>query len=223
MVLHQQVHDALLHHCAQPLPQFTAHIAPHFFPQRLEGPLGHAQRAGKILVHGRQHGFVDFLDRDVERYRLTRQVLHPVVVGEFQVDGETLSGLLAHDRLLEALDHHPGTDHKRDILGTAAFEGLAVDLADKTDRDAIFLAGLTLHGVPGRALPAQLLEHGIHIGIGHFGDIALHRSTRQFREHHFGHDLELGRISETVAFFLQFDSRLTGGLEVFLHSGLLEG
>ena len=48
-----------------------------------------------------------------------------------------LAGLGAGDAFLEARDELALPEHDRDVLGRAALERLAVDLADEVDGDAI--------------------------------------------------------------------------------------
>ena len=100
-----------------------------------------AERLGEVVVDLGPHGRGHFLHRDGEGRVFAGQRGDRIVVREGGDDVALLAGLGAGDALLEAGDEVALAEHDRRRLGRAAFERLAVDLADEVDGDAIAVLG----------------------------------------------------------------------------------
>ncbi len=91
----------------------------------------------------------------VEFGRLAGEFLDAIGVGEGHLHGQFVAGLGADQLVLEARNELAGAEFQRHILGGAAVEGLAVDLADEGDGDLVALRGLAVLGLPGLVLGGE--------------------------------------------------------------------
>jgi hypothetical protein len=186
-----------------------------------------AQRLGEGLVHFRQVGGLDLLHGDHEVGRLAGDVLAVVVGREGQREGLALAGLHAAHGLVELLEHLAFADHELEVLGLAALEGLAVDLAFEVDGDAVAgLHGGVLRALgEGAALLAQDVQGAVDGGVGDFGADLLDFGFGQVADLHFRVDLE-HRVEGQLAFgraFLLGDLRLAGHAQLGFVGGGGEG
>ena len=154
--------------------------------------VGDAQRLGQRLVDFGQVGRFDLLHGDHEVGLLAGHVLAVVVGRESQREGLALAGLHAAHGVLEFLEHLAFADQELEVLGLAALEGLAVDLAFEVDRHAVaFLGRGVLRALgEGAALLAQDVQRLVDGGVGHFGAELLDFGRGQVADLHFGIDLE---------------------------------
>ena len=77
------------------------------------------------------------LDGHREGRLLAGEVLGAVALGEGDLDLRLVAGLHADELLLEAGDEAARAEHQREVLGGAALEGLAVDLAVEVDHHLV--------------------------------------------------------------------------------------
>lgn len=131
---------------------------------------------------------------------------------------------LADQAFLESRDEPPGPQFQLIVLGGAAGEGRAVDLADEIDADPIASGGAAVHLFPGAALLTQLCDHLVDVRLG---DLAGGRGQLQVgdRPHgHLGVDLEGGRIGEALARLdaQGIDDRRPGRPQLLLNHGIGE-
>ena len=157
---------------------------------------------------------------------LAGHVLAVVVGREGQREGLALAGLHAAHGVLEFLEHLAFADQELEVLGLAALEGLAVDLAFEVDRHAVaFLGRGVLRALgEGAALLAQDVQRLVDGGVAHFGAELLDFGRGQVADLHFGIDLE-HRVESQLALgrcFLLGDLGLAGDAQLGLVGGLGE-
>ena len=109
--------------------------------QAFDGAFLDAQRLGQRLVHVGQVLRLDLLHGDHEVGFLAGHVVAVVVGRELQREGLALADLHAAHGGVELLEHLAFADDELEVLGLAAGEGLAVDLAFEVDGDAVAFDG----------------------------------------------------------------------------------
>ena len=119
-------------------------LAAHDLAQALERL--QAERLGGLVVDLELAGLRHFLDGDVEGGFLAGQMRRAVVFREGDGDLLLVAGLGADQLVFEARDELLRAEHQRLVGAGAAVEGLAVDLADIVDRDAVAFVGLAFLG-----------------------------------------------------------------------------
>ena len=174
-----------------------------------------------------QVGGFDLLHGDHEVGLLAGHVLAVVVGRERQREGAAVAGLQAAHGVLEFLEHLAFADDELEVLGLAALEGLAVDLAFEVDRHAVaVLRGGVLRALrEGAALLAQDVERLVDGVVAHLGAELLDfgagqvvdLDVREHLEHRVESQLALGRL------FLLGDAGLAGHAQLGLVGGLREG
>ncbi len=180
---------------------------------------------------------LDFLDRDGELGRLAGQLLAVIVRRERQRESLGLARLHATGSVFEFLQHLAFAEHERKIIGLAAGELDAFNLAEEVQRDAVtglrrtiraavaMLASLTL-GVVMNALLAQDVDGLVDLGVGDIGLGLLNLGRRQVPDLHLRVDLE-GRFEYQCAVDLlvglRLDTRETGDAQVVSGGRLTEG
>src|SRR5690606_35259623 len=127
--------------------------------------------------------------------------------------------------LFEARNHATGAQDQRGALGTAAGEGLAVDLADEVDVQLIAVLGGTLDGLETGVLLAQDFQHVVDVGVSYFSLQALDGDTVETGQLDLREDFEGGDVLEILALLEHFrlDCRSTGRVQLLLDDGLVEG
>src|SRR4029450_3936151 len=115
---------------------------------------------------GRSH----LLDLDLEARSLAGQLLLRVVLRKGRFDLALLSSPGAGKSLLEARNEIAAAEHNRGILGAAALEGFAVDLAHEVDRQAIAVLGGAVFRLVTEIGGAQAVYRLVDIAVGHRGD-----------------------------------------------------
>ena len=98
-----------------------------------------AEALGEVVVECRGFRRGDFLDFDFKRNGLTGELRLAIFFGEGRVDDLLFAGFHAHQALFEARDEAAGSERNRCVRRGATLEGLAVELADEIDRDAVAL------------------------------------------------------------------------------------
>ncbi|GAO24221.1 hypothetical protein ALISP_4041 [Alicycliphilus sp. B1] len=195
--------------------------------QALDRAVGDAQRLGELLIHLGQVGGLDLLDGDQEVGRLAGHVLAVVVLGESQREGLALARLHAAHGVLEFLEHLAFADQELEVLGLAALEGLAVDLAFEVHGHAVAVLGGSALGAlgEGAALLAQDVQGLVDGGLGHLGRELVHLGGGQVADLHLGEHLEHG-VEGHLALWsavLLGDARLARHAQLRLVGGLGKG
>ena len=108
------------------------------------------RRLGQRVVDRRQVLRLDLLHRDHEVGFLAGHVVAVVVGRELQREGLALADLHAAHGGVELLEHLAFADDELEVVGLAAGEGLAVDLAFEVDRDAVGFDGAFVRRRAGR-------------------------------------------------------------------------
>ena len=155
--------------------------------------------AGELVVELRQLPLFDAQHVDREYRRLAGEVGRRIILREQDRRGRALAGLRAAQRTVEILQDLPRAEHDRNVLALPALERLAVDGAGKIDAYAIALRRLAFDGLPGRALAAELLDHGIEVAVLDRDARYLDRELAKRLERDLGVDLEGRPIGEMPA------------------------
>ncbi len=217
--------------------QVLADVGAHL----LDAAVGDAQRLGEVVVDLGQVRPLDLLHRDGEFGGLAGDFLAVIVLGEGQREGLALADLQAQRGLLELGQHAAFAQHEDEVLGLAAGELDAVDLAHEVDRHAVAILGCDFAaaiamlagfaaGVVVDALLAQDVDGLVDLGVGDLGLRAGHLGGRQVTDldfrvdleggvechfvvrYAFGLDLELGLASDLDVLLLRDVEELAGGL-----------
>ena len=127
---------------------------------------------GQLVVDLGGDRLLDGLDGHVEHGGLAGEVLCAVLFREVHFHGLLVTDLDAGQLLFEARDERARAQHQRVILGSAAFEGFAVDLADEIDHDLVAVLRLGALGpvveiLRGFRKRRQRLVDGGVIGLDH--------------------------------------------------------
>ena len=143
-----------------------------------------------------------------------------IVLREGQREGLALARLHATHGILKFLEHLAFADQKLEVLGLAALEGLAIDLAFEVHRHAVTIFGGGRLGALGEraALLTQDVQGLFDGSFVHFSGQALDLSVRQVGNLHFGKHLEHG-VKGHLAFgraFLLGDARLASHAQLGL-------
>ncbi len=150
-----------------------------------------------------------------------------VVLGKGQREGAALAVLHAAHGVFELLEHLAFAEHELEVLGLAALEGFAVNLAFEVHGHAVAgFGGAALRALgKGAALLAQDIQGLVDGLVGHVGrdpfDFGAGEVTDPDLGKHFEHRVEghlaLGR------FLLLGDGGLAGDAQLGLVGGLGEG
>ncbi|MNL17900.1 hypothetical protein D3C87_1390210 [compost metagenome] len=169
----------------------------------LDAAVGDTERLREGVVHFRQVRPLHLLQRDRELGGLAGHFLAVVVSREGQRERLALAQLQAQRGLLEFGQHAAFAQHECEVIGLAAGEFHAVDLADEVQRHAVAVlgslvcatvamgAGLATHVVV-HALLAQDVDGLVDLGVADFRLGAGHFSRGQVAQLDFRVHLEGG-------------------------------
>ena len=155
-----------------------------------------AERFGEIVIELAGLGRIDVEDRHVELRRLPAQRFLLVVVREGDGHRAGVALLHADQLLLEARDELARAHRHVGMVGGAAFERLAVDLAGKAQAELVAIGN---HGALALVLVAAVLpEHALDLAVDFALDDVDHGAVvfdglevhQRDRRQHFVADLE---------------------------------
>ena len=129
-----------------------------------------AELLGEFFIDLAGDGFLDLLHRNLEHGFLARQIGIAVIPGEGHRDVLAVAGLGADQLVLEAGNEGSRSERQMEVLGLAALELLAVDLAREIDHQHVAILGGAL--LLDRLQLAILLGHAVEslldgLVIGH--------------------------------------------------------
>ena len=209
--------DLLARHRAE----LALDLAAHDLAQALER--FEAEILGGLVVDLELAGLRHFLDGDVEGRFLAGQIGGVVVFREGHGDQLLVAGLGADQLVLEARDELLRAEHQRLVGAGAAVEGLAVDLADIVDGDAVAVFGLALLRLVGARRFGDALDLLVDLRFRHVEDRPRHRDAGEILDLDRRNDLigelelEIGAAGEDLLGFLL----VLGHGDLGLHGGLL--
>src|SRR5690606_17364262 len=139
------------------------------------------------------------------------------------VAGLFLARLHADDGGLYLRVHAARAEHGAGLLDAFGRHALAVDHAVGLDVDQVVLHRRALHLAPAAALLAQVVEHAVDVGVGHFRGVAddLELGHVEFAE--LGHQLDRGDVLQLALgrFLVLVDLRDAGDAQFVLADRLV--
>ena len=184
---------------------------------------------GELVVHLGFNLGLDGPHLDVEGGQFAGQMGGLVVFREGDLDGLFLADLGALQLLFEAGDEAARADHQVRVLGGAAVEGLAVQLAQEVDGQLVALGGLdglALLVLVGLGLAGQFGQGLVQIGVRGLIGWAFQLQGLGIDRGEFRHDLQRHLIGQV---FLTGDDLVHVGGQLHLGGsgrtdlGLVEG
>src|SRR5690606_27809795 len=152
------LHDVALGAATYPLADLALEVAVNVLAHRGDIAIGLAEFTREIGIDGRQHGFLDLDDGDLEAGGLAGELLRAVVLGKGHRAGAGFPRLHAAHGALEICPPATFAEDEGETFGRAALEGDVVDLADEVDRGLVAVSRRPLDFVPRDPLLAQDLD-----------------------------------------------------------------
>ncbi len=211
MARRQRVEQLALHLRTRQARRFLLQLRLEQFLQLVETL--EAQRLGELVVDLGLARDLHRLHGDVELGFLAGEVLGGIILGEGDRDGLFLARLRAGQLLLEPGDEAARADFQRSVLGLAAFEFLAVELADEIDDQLVAFTRLVgLLGIDKALLAlGELGNRLVHGLVADGNDQALQLQAIGVRRVDRGQDFQLDRDFGVLAFLVILTQR-HGGL-----------
>src|SRR5690606_21464942 len=129
----------------------------------------------------------------------------------------------AGQRLLDLRVHAAGADHGHAAFGAFGGQALVAHLRPGLHVDRVAVLRRARHRGPAAALHAQVLDHAIDVGLGHFAGMASDLELGHVDLAEVGHDLEGGHVGQVLAFFFAaLDVGAAGQAQFVLAHGLVE-
>ncbi len=186
------------------------------------GEIFHAELLGEGVVDSRLLGNRDLFHLDLELRLLAGERGHRIGLGESCLDDALIARLGTDQAFLEARNKSALTDDDRRILGLAALERFAVDLAEEVDGDAVARLGAAALGrLIGEIAVDQPLHCLFDISVADGGDRPLDLDRPQIGQCNLGQHFEIhgeGQIGLAADHLLdlflvlgEFDLGLEGG------------
>ena len=164
---------------------------------------------GEVVVSLGQFALLDRRQGDLHGSLLTGVL----ATGEGGLEGRGLTGGEAVEGLVHAFEHRSGADLVGDVGGRVDL--LVVDGGDEVEGDEVVLGGGTIDRDQGSEAGAQLLELGIHIGIGDLDGVDLDGDRIVGGQLDLGTDVDLHGEAQ-VAVFGAVESGHLGDLDLGL-------
>ena len=159
-----------------------------------------AHLRGEVVIDGRQDLGLDLMDRDIELRLLANVVRVRRGVRNLELHVRFVSGLQAHDPLVE-LDRHQTATHLVEVLvDLVSLIGLAVDVADEgDDREVVSLQRTVLHRLERCELVARDLDLLVDLRLGGLPRRHGDGDPVDMCEAQFGAKLDLRGVCEVLA------------------------